>query len=294
MDKTVSVRFFVVRAATGTRITFDQALAEAAGISSVVGRERDVAPGCCVRLEEWNISSNGVAAGDLTRVQTENLPSKVLDDGVERLDEDRIGHGVAFLYDPDINVLATQFDNRAVSPGRICKYASMFLEGEGAFAPVPILRDDAWTRFEVETPTAFELTAAGIRDFTQITTESTSDFEEGLERMFGQYDDPTIRIEVRLGRGAPAEADSNRVRSTVEQAMQWIANGGRITKLAANTLEGDEEIDFLHFVLKISDTLDFRPNDPAYNRQLRQTFVRDAFGRNRDYLRAYREHADAS
>lgn len=242
-------------------------------------RERLVGEDVTLRLEHLE-EADGLLIGDITRVQTANLPGHVVADDVDRLPVDRIGHSCAFVFDPVTRCMAFQFDMRT-GIGRMCRYLNM---GEDAnrYWYLPYLKEDTLERFRGQTPRRMRLKVARVRNFATLGNQK-DDFEEQLER-FGQlYDAPKVEIILSTS-GEGASLDPARVWNTVRRWLGFKEQIEGIKNVEVETLEADDAFNFLKDLLCESETLQLPDNDPVASRAMRQQYVRDCYEQHRFYI----------
>lgn len=280
MDRDVTVRFYEIHELDAGGASLEAVMREIDGLGKV-DREQEVSGPVMLRLEHLEERA-GVLLGDITRVQTENLPGHVTDADNDRLPVDRIGHPAAFCYDPETRCMALQFDMK-IGVGRVCSYFSQFAEDQ-RFGHLPVLRQDAMDRFEDETPTSLTVRVARTRNFRDAETALT-DFEEKIEAMGAMFDAPSVEVTVSC-RGADGGIDKNRAISTVRRWLGYRDEIEGIRKVKGATLESDDAFNFIKFLLKETETLDLPANDPADGRRKRIRHLRATYAEHRDYLRA--------
>jgi len=280
MDRDVTVRFYEIEH-TGQGRTFADAL-RAADALPLPQRERFVGDGINLRLEHF-AEFDGVITADLTRVQTDNLPSHPTEEATDPLPVNRLGHHAALCYDSVSKIVALQFDMK-MAAGRLCRYGNSFGNGS-SFSPLPVLEEGALDRFEHETPTKFRVKIAGVRQFAATAGQDIDDFELAIERLGNYFDAPTVEVIVsaRMSQGGLEKG-------AVSGALQkMLAMANQIRGVKAVTAETDESPDpfnFLRHLLKRTETLDLPANEPAVGREMRIGFARRCFDEQRDYLRA--------
>lgn len=280
MDRDVTVRFYDILNEDDFELSLAAVLAVIEALPKA-DREKDVSGGIRLRLEHIEQDA-GLILGDLTRVQTENLPSHVTAEENDPLPVDRIGHPAAFCYDPETGMIALQFDIK-IGIGRVCNYFSQFAGGQ-TFNNLPVLRQDAIDRFTEETPTSFTAKVARVRNFQYAQTELT-DFEQGIEAIAGIFDAPSVEVTVSC-RGVDGGLDKAAAVSALLRFLRLREEIDGINKLKGSTLESDDAFNFIKFLLKEKETLELPNNDPLDGRQRRISFVRRVYDQHRQYLRA--------
>jgi hypothetical protein len=282
VDRTVTVRFYEIEQPNDGSRRFEDILRELAKLPKR-NREGALDDGAVVlRLEHLWQDNDGILIGDLTRVQTHNLPSHVIDENVERLPVDEIGHSAVFLFDPATGCLAYQFDMR-MGVGRLCRYLRYF--GPGAsFRHFPYLKRNTLERFHDETPVTLRLRVARVRNFQKVP-EFKTDFEEQLEEWSQFFDAPSIEIKFST-RGEGKELDRAGVWNTVRRWIRFRDEIEGIKNIEAKTIETDKAFDFIKDLLFEEETLNLPDNDPDASRDTRIEYIRAVYSQHRDYIRS--------
>jgi len=282
MDRDVTIRFYEIQYLDDGSQPLEETLRHIVGLSKTE-REQDVAGPVTLRLEHLEENEAGLFLGDLTRVQTENLPGHVTDDDNDRLPVDRIGHPAAFCFDPETNCIALQFDLK-IGIGRVCSYFNHFT-GNTRVGNMPILRHDAMDRFERETPTSLSVRVARRRNFENAETDLT-EFEDMIDNMGQLFGAPSVEVTVSC-KGSDGGLVEGSTRQTVRRWLGLRDEIDGITKVSGATLESDEAFNFIKFLLKEKETLDLPRNDPADGQARRLRFVRSKYVQHRSYLREF-------
>lgn len=280
MNREVTIRFYEIQQPDDGESALEEVIRQISGLLPAE-REKEVSGPITLRLEHLR-ERGGLLLGDLTRVQTENLPGHVTDAGNDRLPVDRIGHPAAFCYDPETKCLALQFDIK-IGVGRVCNYFGQFADG-ASYGYLPVLRRDAMDRFEDETPTSLTVRVARTRNFREADTQ-LSDFEEQIEAMGALFDAPSVEVTVSC-RVTDGGLNKDRAVATVRRWLGFHEEIEGISKVKGATLESDEAYNFIRFLLKETETLDLPANDPADGRRKRIRYLRDTYAQHRGYLRA--------
>lgn len=280
MDRDVTVRFYEISQLEDGGRLLEDVIRDIDGLGKVA-REKEVSGPITLRLEHLE-ERDGLLLGDLTRVQSENLPGHVTDAENDPLPVDRIGHPAAFCYDPEARCLALQFDVK-IGVGRVCNYFAQF-EDAGDFGHMPVLRPDAMARFEDETPTSLTVRVARRRNFEDAEIPLT-DFEQQIDAMGALFNAPSVEVTVSC-RGADGGINKGRAIETVRRWLGLKDEIGGISKLSGATLESDDAYNFIKYLLKESDTLDLPANDPVDGRRKRIRYLRNTYAQHRGYLRA--------
>lgn len=255
---------------------FSDALNTVMGIDRLSEREREVS-GARIRLESAE-ENNGIFQGEATRIRAEDFPAEVTDVGLEIIDADRIGFGVAFAYDSRLGILAIQYDVRRVSPPRLGTYLSRFDERAlYNFESVP--KEGAWEEFEAGTVKWFQVRLA-LPD--QFDMDADIPMANELNSLANAYQSPYITI--KLGMGHKRGNLLDRIKETATELL------GRadVEAMKAKTVESGGEINLMDELLHVKDDIDLTDPDPEANYRVRKDFVRRSLADHRAYLaRAY-------
>lgn len=280
MDRNVTVRFYLIESVGHAGLLFADALRQA-WARPLAERESEAGDGVVMRLEHLE-EADGLLLGDLTRVQTENLPSHPTHQASDPLPIDRLGHHTAFCFDPLTRVIALQFDIK-MAVGKLCRYARAFGGGK-RYSYVPVLQQGALERFEHETPTKFTVKVAKVNQFANFNDELT-DFERGFEQMGALFDAPMVEITV-TARGRDGGLDKNSVVQCIRRLLGLKERFNGIRSITASTDETNDPFNFLRHLLKNTELLDLPANEPAVARLARIGFTRRCIDDQLDYLRA--------
>jgi hypothetical protein len=232
-----------------------------------------------LRLESLS-EEGGCLIGDITRVQSRNLPGHVVEDSIERLPVERIGHSAAFLYDPSTDCLALQYDI-SIGVGRVCRYLRSKSNGAD-FRRLPYLKRDTLERFKKETPTRLRLKIARVRNFRDLDNERT-DFEDQIERWSHAFDAPSVEM-IFATRGEGKQLDFAEVWNTVRRWIGFREDIEGIRNIEVDTIESDKAFNFIKDLLYEERTLDLPDNDPIQSRKVRSDYVRECYEQHREYI----------
>ena len=280
MDRDVTIRFYEIIKIEDFGSSLEDVIAEIEGLAKV-DRERDAPGDIRLRLEHVE-RRNSLILGDLTRVQTENLPGHVTDDENDPLPVDRIGHPACFCFDPLTGVLALQFDIK-IGVGRVCQYFSQFADDQ-TFSHMPVLRQDAIDRFADETPTSFTAKVARVRNFRDADTELT-DFEVGIERIAFLFGGMSVEVTVSC-RASDGGLDKPATLNAIRRFLRFRDEIDGVNKIKGSTLESDDAYNFIKFLLKEKEKLELPANDPLDGRRVRLRYINRIYAQHRGYLRA--------
>lgn len=286
MDSKITIRFFRIEQIHQTVPAFEAALQHAFSASRTAkGRERDVG-GAIIRLERLEKSSS-CWNGEMVRKQTENIPPAADDDGLTPLtlsDGSGLGHAIAFRYSPALQVLAIQFDNRAVSVNRMISYLRS-IDPSQEYTAFPLIREDAWDRYGRGRPSKLIVEIASPTDLPSVEGEVGSVISS-TKRLAEISQAPVITIEMKMGRSKGSLA-----KEVVDGVINFFTKGdGKeqdIRKLEAQVRsdDGSEIVGFLQEGLKHSTTLDLPTDCTDVNYRARQNYVDECFSESFDYIR---------
>lgn len=280
MDRHVSVRFYEIEYPNDGSARVEAILNNLAGLPKR-DREAGLDNGEVVLRLEHLEERDGLILGDITRVQSRNLPGHVVDDDVARLPVDQIGHSSIFLFDPATGCLALQF-NMSMGVGRFCKYLRAISHGAD-FQYFPYLKRDTLDRFRNETPVKLRLKVARVRNFRDIPQGKT-DFEEALEGWSDLFEAPSIEV-VMATRGEGRQLDGAEVWNTIRRWLGFRNEIEGIKNIEATTIESDRAFNFIKDLLFNETILELPDNDPIESRRVRAAYVRQCYGEHRDYIR---------
>jgi hypothetical protein len=278
MDRKVTIRFYEISTVGEGNADIEGAL-RMLNLLSKRDREVEVDDGITLRLEQI-ATHDGLLVGDITRVQTRNLPGHVVDDDLNRLPVDRIGHSSAFLYDPATRCMAVQFD-MSLGIGRVCRYLRTALPGPD-FSYLPYLKGDTLARFRHQSPTRLRLKVARVRNFARLGAAKT-DFEDQIEEWSNLFDAPSVEI-ILSTRGADNMLDRAHVWNTVRRWIGYKDVVEGIKNIEADTLETDDGFNFIKDLLQEDDVLDLPDNNPLASREVRQQYLRECYEQHRAYI----------
>lgn len=286
MDSKITVRFFRITKNHQAAPDFEAALQNAlAAGQTAAARQRNI-NGSIIRLER--LAANGTCwDGEIVRKQTQNIPPAADDDGLTPLvlnDGSGLGHSIAFRYSPGVQVLAIQFDNRAVSVNRLVAYLRA-IDPAHDYGAFPLIRRDAWERYGRGSPSSVVLEIAAPADLPAVEGEVGSVIAS-TKRLAEMANAPVITIEVKMGRTRGSLS-----KGFVDGILDFFTRGeGReqdVRKLGvtSRTEDAAEYIDFLQEGLKHSDTLDLPSDDPNVNYRARRNYLEACFNESFDYIR---------
>lgn len=292
MDTRITVKFFRITPEYGACPPFEQALQAAFDASPTpVKRQQTLPDGVIVRLERFAEDDKhaGYYDGEIIRRQAANFPLEASDSGLAPLplgDGNGLGHSIAFRYNASLQVLAVQFDNRAVSVSRLLAYLKSH-NASADYVARPLVRQDAWSRYNRGRPRKLILSIANPTDLPAVEGEVTN-AAESSRRLSEIYHAPHIKLEISMGNRA-----GSLLPEKVEQAINFFTRGpGREADVRNLSVvvrpedgSGSDPVDFIEEILAIKGTVALPDNDPKTHYLLRRDFVGRSFTQHIDYIR---------
>lgn len=281
----VTVRFFKIEKVHDTAPNLEVALQNvfASGEKASL-REKNVV-GQILRMERLK-NDNTFVEGEVVRKQIGDIPPEANDDGLQKLSVSEgggIGHCIAFRYSPALQVLAIQFDNRAVSVNRLLMYLRAF-DPNYEYRAELMLRKDAWTKYNRGLPTKFSLSVAQPQNLKAVEG-TVGSVIESTRRLAEIADGPVITIEVNMGRKKGSLA-----KDTIDSVLQYFTNGGGATEdlrklqVTSANEDGSEAINFLKDLLKESRDIELPEGLPEQHYEKRRSWVKACFEMHFEYI----------
>lgn len=196
MEKTVTLRFFRVERTSADRPTLGDLLRLIGGLPMAQREKRITGEEILVRLEDF-VDYDDEIEGQFIRGQSGNRPGRMLADRTDALPfGEPLGHGVAFRYRVRDGLLAVQFDPRVLSPSRILSYLYEF-DPRAQFRMNPVMRDDAWERFEELPVRKLEVAIAGHPNPAGADNEDAAVWDN-VAQIGERYGANLVRIQVSM------------------------------------------------------------------------------------------------
>lgn len=127
MGKSVAERFFKVKRVSDDRPSLASVLEVIGDVNQPEDREKLLAQNYTVRLKVFDKKGTDYVVGELTRIQTTNMPSHISKGKRSKLDPvDRLGHSVVFRPNHKIGVLGLKYDGRLLVHFRFFQYLNMW------------------------------------------------------------------------------------------------------------------------------------------------------------------------
>ena len=271
MNNQITFRFYPVSKEKSVPHTLSSVMSAIGKVTPKVKRERQIAGGALLRLEEFETETDGSIVGELIRVQSTNMPADVTDDGRQALAVKRgLAHGVIFRYDEPAKVLTVQHAPQIASVGRIMDYIAAYQTG-AVFVAAPMVKKDSWARFN----------SGGVRKLTvrvarpaELQADASQSCFTGMRLMGTQYDAPSVKVEISMGHYKGTLGDS--VRSLASQAVNLFGggDGAELRSLSAKVEGEDGDVDLISERLKVTEDLNLDPTDPHKNYERKRSFIR--------------------
>ncbi len=282
MDNHITIRFFKIEPHHETTPSFADALVAAFALGDTPRDRQRAVSSALIRLERLTVDASFID-GEVVRRQDTALPPEATDSGMSPLplsDGAGLGHPIAFRYSTTLGVLAIQFDNRAVSPGRFLAYLRE-VDPAANYSHLPLVRKDAWDRYGRGMPRKVSLKIANPN--LHAVEGPVDSLKAASETLAEQFNAPMITIEISMGRKR-----GGLVKSLVDSTLRyWTEGAGREEDVRALKVDVDSEseaLDFIEEKLVDRDRLDLPENNPAKHYARRQAAVKQAFNRHLTYI----------
>ncbi len=291
----VTARFFRLEKIHQSAPAVENALQAAFNAGRTASEREKQVFGHTLRLERFS-PDNTFYDGEIVRKQTTDIPPEANDAGLQKLSVSAgggIGHCIAFRYNAPLQVLAIQFDNRAVSVNRLLAYLREFDQSYD-YRPEPIVREDAWEKYDRGLPRKFELEIASPQNLESVEGDP-GPVVDSFRRLGEITDGPVIRVEVKMGRRKGALA-----KKALDPIIRYFYQGaGRtedVRKLTVTSADedGSESINFLDDLLKESRDVEVPEGDPDGHYKKRRDWLETCFGMHFEYIRQVYGASDAA
>lgn len=275
MEKSVTLRFYTVR----RTIEHKPALADVLRLiaqRSIADRESRVGDeNFLVRLEDF-VETADEMHGQFVRGQSGNRPGRMLPDGTGNLPfHEPLGHGIAFRYRFRDGLLAVQFDPKILSPSKIMEYLYQ-QEPRAEYNLRPIMRKDAWERFEALPLRKLEVAIAGHPNPHDLENNDQPVWRNAA-MIKDAYGADTVRFQISMGHRRGALADA--AKDILREAFRRHLNGEddiRAIKGVMETGDGlpNDEIDLMGALFDVKEDLHFDGDDFPRFYSLRRDLLR--------------------
>lgn len=287
------VDFFKLELPEGGPSSLDEIFNLIDALPNDESRTREI-QGSTVRIQSLERSPDNCWEGDAIRIRMNKLPlivSQKGDTDVLDLDADEgIGEETAFMYMPDLNVLAIQRNRMAVSTNLLLRTIEKFTSFEGAVIPLPILQSDAIDQLlRVRTVRKFGVRFAGVQNPGLVV--NPDDTTKGAISLLQDAKAPTVEVTIGMGyeRGSlPVRA----VRQAATTLHRWaVGSDNPQTDVDKITVEGRFEdgssADFDLLEYRITESVEVVED---VNRRLpyesRRVGIHDAWIRREDEIKS--------
>ncbi|MEA1833997.1 hypothetical protein U8607_18065 [Methylobacterium durans] len=272
MDKNVTVKLFRIERANETVPRIIDVLRRIDAIQGYGNRERHIGSNFVVRLESLDEENQHVVCGELTRIQSTNMPSEVTTAGRTALStQNRLGHSVVFRINHHLGLLGMEFNSRVCSPGRLIGYLAEF-DPTAAYRMLPLVREDAWERYNRSEPRKIQVSVASPTDLSVLDGDGRA-VGEAIAAMGEAYEAPKITVEISMGqaRGHLGQRITGFVHELLTKSSQEEI---QLEKLKAFTPDFPEGIDFLDELVVFREELSLHDRDPDINFSIKKDYLR--------------------
>ena len=274
MDKWVAVRFFKVQKMSKSHTSLVDVLETIGNMDEVESREKSLAQNFHVRIEIFDKDGKDAIVGELTRIQTTNLPSQIgkgKRGSLQRIN--RLGHGIVFRFDHRKGILGLQHDQRTLATFRFFQYLSAW-DIMAQYKTEAVVREDMWDRFAKKDARVLEIGIAKPGDLGSVAGPSEAVLT-AASRMGKAYSSPNIVV--RLAMGHYKGALSHDVKAVVKDLLdRWSKQTIDLTKLKAKSADeqGNDPIDLLAEVLEYKEELELHDRDPDVNYEIKLEYLK--------------------
>lgn len=293
MPSRITTRFFRVSGFSDQTPTLETVLAQIGAIAVLRDRFRNAGredgEEMQVRLER--LAQNGdFWTGEFTRLQSEDVPATVTDDGLiptDLQDGLGLGHCAAFVFHAPTRVFGLQVNMQSVSHIGVSAYLHAYhAAAQYLLAPIPVR--DTWAEYDGSNPRKFEITIAA-QDNLRAVDDADDTVIESFQKFGEIYGGHVITVQVSVGRQEEATLTKDVVGGFIRRLLGMKANGDDIRKLKVTTDRKNavgqyEEINFLKEFIQEKALLQLPNDDAARNFELRSQAVRDAFNLHLQYF----------
>jgi hypothetical protein len=273
MPSKITVRYFQVSLAPNAVLPFSDALRQVNELP-VNERTRELG-GVGFRLESFDEVGNFIR-GQMTRIQDDNLPAIVTEEGLIELDVGELGYGSAFVFDIQQSVLAMQYNPQIVTPGRLGQYLRAF--GDHAkyqFLAIP--GQDVWQTFSDGNITSFRVKVANPRN---LQMGMPGEMGNSIGALANAYAAPFVTVSLGVGHQKITLSDALK---DVARAFLGMEN---VQSMSAKVEDMPEKIDLMSQMLHDKDSIEI-PSDPSESYQVRRNFVESNYRAQRGYIQQF-------
>lgn len=216
---------------------------------------------------------------EFIRLQETVYPSEVHDDKAIPLSTNQsLGHHIAFAYDIKRQVLALQYDLRALALSRINHYIAEY-PPFNMYLFTPLYRNDTWKSIESSLPKKIKIAVAYPSGLPQVAGPHKALYENisNLGTTFGTH---ILEVSMSMGQTDGVLRDSVGFLKNI--ARRGDSGEIDLRKLRAKPEDQTDEINLIDQILNEEITLDLSKNDPTKSYAMRIGAVKAGLQRNAD------------
>lgn len=261
MSKKLTIRFYRITCPDAVEFP---ALLKKIKRSSVKDRTHKINK---IPIRAMNLSSDDAFFyGDLIKIRMDELPQIANSQNDELKDltitaDEGLGEAAAFLYHPETNIIAMQFNSHGVREGVFVRYLKHFYKHQEFCELRPILKDDTvekYNRLKLFTKMQIKL-AQGLTSNSTAKNPSVSH----VLNLVKLHDSPTIDLTLSLGHGKKGRSLRD-IKSFIDSIRSGIGSFFDVKKLQVEGKESigleTEVVDFIQDLLKYEATIQANQN----------------------------------
>lgn len=290
MNKEISIRFYQVECPEGVRL--ENVLSR---IRRKNARNRTVSLNSIPTLMAKLRKDDDYYQGEVIKIRMDGLP------GVVRMGADEIndlelqadqglGEEAAFLYHIPTGIIALQLNISGVRESAFCRYISNFGDTDQPFLLRPVLRQDAFARYEnMQFIRNFEIKLASGFSTDILEDSGGNELFSDILRHMRTYSSGSIDLKMSVGSPHDRTATlDDRVRTVIEFFRNLVSSGvADVQKLKVsgkqNELLSTEVVDLIDDVMKERVKIEMSENR-RYLYSARKDAVRNAWDKNKEEL----------
>ena len=288
MDRDVRAKFYRVSDRDEGGLSFDEQIADFIHrYPRALEREYTTGSNHLVRLETVEDDGDWIS-GNFRRIQTENIPPEVTDDGLEavRLANGRgLGHQNAFLFHRPTRVILWQQNRLGVSFQDLLHYLNRDVDFVSFFIFEPVGSEEAWDHFANNNVKKAVIKFAGERPIDRDADEIVPTVVQARD-IAERYAGLEVEVTISVGRSRQHFLNKHRLGDTIRR----LGLRDDVQKLKVTT-DGDlneKVLDFIEEHMENVQTLDLPSDNPVENYAVRRQFLRHSFeSRLTDLVRRY-------
>lgn len=275
----ITIRYFKVEKMKRTGCEFTTALESISDMDHVDDRRKSL-DGVHFRLERHEVF-RACIRGEMTRIQNDNLPAEVQKDELLELDVDELGYGAAFIYDPELSILAMQYDPKLVAPSKLSEYLKAH-DPQNEFYFRPVLGEDGWGSFLEGDVTRFKVKIATPGDYD---LGLDHDATASMSLIAEVFEAPYITLELGVGHSKSI------LHASVKDLARRIFQTQAVKTMKAKTVGSLDEVDLMEQLLHDRDSIEISAN-PLESYTARSDCVYSNYITRRGFLTEYVARAD--